>query len=182
MAAQLNFVMFTGRLLGFANGKFFDIHALSGGGGGSKNPNRPSVHYDPDIINNPYMTGRRTTNQRRGGTIPRGRYFICRPAKHPHLGLSARLVPRVADFMNYRGGFYIHARGPRGSDGCIVPMEKFQELMRALSAESISSDETENGKKKDDKTKDKSKDNATSQDDICGYLIVMEHEDGWRSA
>jgi hypothetical protein len=33
-----------------------------------------------------------------------------------------------------RDGFYIHGRGPKGSDGCIVPMEQFGELMRALEA------------------------------------------------
>ena len=31
-----------------------------------------------------------------------------------------------------RSGFYIHGRGPKGSDGCIVPMESFGPFMAAL--------------------------------------------------
>jgi hypothetical protein len=33
-----------------------------------------------------------------------------------------------------RDGFYIHGRGPHGSDGCIVPLDKteFSNLMKAL--------------------------------------------------
>jgi hypothetical protein len=57
------------------------------------------------------------------------------PSHHKQLGLSARLDPyddAQARHMYGRDGFYIHGRGPHGSDGCIVPMESFAELMAAL--------------------------------------------------
>lgn len=156
MAAYLTYVIFTGRLVGFANGRSFNIHALSGGGGGSRNPDNPDVLYDPGVINNPYMTGQRTMpGERRGGPIPPGSYKINSPAKHKHLGLSAQLTPRSTASMAGRGGFYIHGRGPRGSDGCIVPMDKFQELMSALGKES------------------------SEEEGICGYLSVVEDDYGW---
>jgi len=49
------------------------------------------------------------------------------------LGRSAKLSPGQP-VPNDRGGFYIHGRGPRGSDGCNVLMEpaKFQQLMGGL--------------------------------------------------
>jgi hypothetical protein len=170
MAAQLTYVIFTGRLRGFANGRYFDIHALSGGGGGS------TVHSGtPGVVNNPYLTGQKTIYKPRhihGGAIPPGRYKICRPSKHAHLGLSARLMPRSGANMMGRGGFYIHGRGRHGSDGCIVPMEKFSLLMKALAAESVPSEGTEK------KTKEK----APSKHDICGYLFVLEDEGGVRFA
>lgn len=63
----------------------------------------------------------------RGGPIPPGVYWVEKPTHHPSLGYSARLRPDHATKallheLN-RGGFFIHGRGPRGSDGCIVPLE-----------------------------------------------------------
>lgn len=60
---------------------------------------------------------------------------IKKPAKHKHLGLSAELVPRRGDMMGRRG-FFIHGRGPHGSDGCIVPLDasQFKQLMSALTS------------------------------------------------
>ena len=49
-----------------------------------------------------------------------------REAGHAGDGAAA-----VGDSLG-RDGFYLHGRGRHGSDGCIVPMEKFSELMTAL--------------------------------------------------
>ena len=110
------------------------MEALSGGGGGS------TRHAPGVATNDPYMEGLKTKGQAHsvghvhGGPIPPGAYAIHPPARHPHLGLSAQLThPRWRPMG--RDGFFIHGRGPHGSDGCIVPTDptKFQTLMTALS-------------------------------------------------
>ena len=58
-----------------------------------------------------------------------GRYSLL---KHPHLGRAAFLEPDKRTPMMGRDGFFIHGRGPHGSDGCIVPSAEFTELMDAL--------------------------------------------------
>lgn len=136
MAAHLTYYIFEGELTGTANNRMWNVTALSGGGGGStRNPTDGNT-------NNPYAQGVKTedgkSGHRHGGPIPAGRYRIAAPSRHPHLGLSARLDPYDADqtrIMMGRDGFYIHGRGRHGSDGCIVPMEQFQELMAALTRE-----------------------------------------------
>ena len=90
-------------------------------------------------MNNPYMEAWKTQPETRtkghvhGGPVPPGKYTIHTPSQHPHLGLSARLVHPSWKPMG-RDGFFIHSRGPHGSDGCIVPLDagKFRELMSAL--------------------------------------------------
>ena len=135
MAANLTYSIFEGVLTGTANNRAFNIMALSGGGGGS------TQHDGNADTNNPYSQGVKTVdgkNHIHGGPIPTGRYRIRTPSRHPHLGLSARLDPYDIDqarHMAGRDGFYIHGRGPHGSDGCIVPLEEFQELMTALTAD-----------------------------------------------
>jgi len=129
-AARLSYYIFEGVLIGTAGGKPFHLFALSGGGGGStRQPPSSST-------NNPYMTGLKTAGRgakhSHGGPLPVGWYSIRKPAKHPHLGRAARLVPGSAGQMLGRDGFFIHARGPHGSDGCIVPLSGFKELMDAL--------------------------------------------------
>lgn len=132
-SATLTYYIFEGTLAGVVNGTNFAIAALSGGGGGSTK-NRPQ-----DSTNNPYMYGLKTVGtgnkHQHGGPIPPGRYTIHKPSHHPHLGLSVRLEPQQA-MPNERGGFFIHGRGPHGSDGCIVPTDpaQFQRLMHSLIA------------------------------------------------
>lgn len=58
----------------------------------------------------------------RGGPLPPGRYRLCPPARHPRLGLACFLDPDPANAMRGRDDFWIHGPGPRGSDGCIVPV------------------------------------------------------------
>jgi hypothetical protein len=86
-----------------------------------------STNSPAATVNNPYMTVVKTTGSGsrhvHGGPIPPGSYKICEPAQHPHLGLSARLDPEHPK-MCVRGGFFIHGRGPHGSDGCIVPTDR----------------------------------------------------------
>jgi hypothetical protein len=132
MAANLTYSIFEGVLTGTAGNQTIYVMALSGGGGGS------TQHAGNADTNNPYSTGVQTVDGKQhqhGGPIPTGRYRIRTPSRHPHLGLSARLDPydiQQTRHMAGRDGFYIHGRGPHGSDGCIVPLEDFQDLMTAL--------------------------------------------------
>jgi hypothetical protein len=89
-------------------------------------------------MNNPYMYGLKEVKGpggHRGGPIPLGRFKISSPVHHRHLGLAAALTPETP-MPNHRGGFYIHGRGPLGSDGCIVPMAAydFHRIMQGLAA------------------------------------------------
>ena len=131
--AMLTYYIFEGVLAGLVNGATISISALTGGGGGS------TKHAPDASMNNPYMYGLKTTGtgsqHQHGGPIPLGSYKISPPAHHPHLGLSAQLNPE-RPLPNNRGGFFIHNRGPHGSDGCIVPTDpgKFHQLMHGLTA------------------------------------------------
>jgi len=132
MPANLTYYIFEGVLTGTANGHMIHVSAVSGGGGGSK------LHGGNNDTNNPHSQGVKTVegkNHVHGGPIPTGRYKVLTPSRNPHLGLAARLDPYDAEQAKHmlgRDGFYIHGRGPHGSDGCIVPMEQFAEVMAAL--------------------------------------------------
>jgi len=131
--ADLTYYIFEGILTGFVQNKWFHVSALSGGAGGT------TKAKTSDAVNNPYAEGLKTAGSvksaghRHGGPIPPGTYIIHKPAKHPHLGLSARLDHPHWRPMG-RDGFYIHRRGPHGSDGCIVPLRQpeFDAIMDAL--------------------------------------------------
>jgi|ERR1700693_476335 len=133
MAIDLTYYIVDGILAGTGGGRIFHMEALSGGGGGS------TRNATTDATNNPYMEGLKTAGKAKtvghlhGGPIPPGTYAIQTPAKHPHLGLSAQLVHSHWSPMG-RSGFFIHGRGPHGSDGCIVPLHRnqFMDLMSAL--------------------------------------------------
>jgi len=136
MSATLTYYIFEGLLTGLANGHVYNLEALSGGGGGS------TAHPGNADTNNPYSQGVKTTGEgkahRHGGPIPMGRYRIEPPAQNRHLGRSCRLDPfdRVQDKQMFgRDGFFIHGRGPHGSDGCIVPLESFGQLMDDLATD-----------------------------------------------
>ena len=132
MPANLTYYITEAVLTGTANGHMININAVSGGGGGSR------VHAGNSDTNNPSSQNVKEvdgTTHVHGGPIPAGRYKVMTPSRHRHLGLSARLDPydnAQVRRMFGRDGFYIHGRGPHGSDGCIVPMEQFAELMAAL--------------------------------------------------
>lgn len=129
IAANLTYYIFEGTLVGHAGGRGFHLSAMSGGGGGSR------VNAPDSNVNNPYATGVKTvygSKHVHGGPLPTGTYTIKKPARHPTLGLSAYLDPDPGNEMMSRSRFYIHGRGRHGSDGCIVPMSSFAELMAAL--------------------------------------------------
>src|SRR5271157_856860 len=134
MPANLTYYIREGLLVGLIDGRMFHIIALSGGAGGS------TRNSATDATNNPYMEALKTKGPAKspthvhGGPLPPGKYVVSTPAQHPHLGLSARLDHPLFRPMG-RDGFYIHARGPHGSDGCIVPLDRtqFSILMAALS-------------------------------------------------
>lgn len=58
----------------------------------------------------------------RGGPLPPGRYLVHPPVRHPRLGPACFLEPDPATAMFGRDDFWIHGPGPRGSDGCLVPV------------------------------------------------------------
>lgn len=135
MPASLEFNIALGRLWGTANNLVWDLAAKSGGGGGSR-----LGDWDPKIVNNPDATGQSVDKKKgvRGGPIPVGRYKIHRPSRSLTLGQCALLDPIdacVARDNPATGRFYIHGQGLLGSDGCIVPLSRFGELMHALQSD-----------------------------------------------
>jgi hypothetical protein len=127
LGLNLTYYIFEGVLVGAG------LHMSVGSGGGSGSTRRAPT----PTANNPYATAVRTRGHGKGhvhgGPIPAGIYQIETPAKHGHLGLSAALLPR-GPLPGGRGGFYIHGRGPHGSDGCLVPVKNddFKTLMELL--------------------------------------------------
>jgi hypothetical protein len=126
--ARLTFYIKEGLLVGHAGGKQIHMLAWSGGGVGSK-----KGWVEKGVVNNPSMVARKTSgphndhkHHHHGGPIPPGDYTIRTPdGSHPKLGpISAALIPSKHDAMFHRGDFFIHGRGPHGSDGCIVPHTK----------------------------------------------------------
>lgn len=132
-------------LSGDINGKKIALFARSGGGRGSKV--HPEGQADQMGLAS-WNTQRKenSANGIRGGPIPSGFYVVHKPAQHPPLGLAAYLEQTVTSLIyanpssptgvsvTARDALYIHNRGPKGSDGCIVPMEKFADLMALLTA------------------------------------------------
>jgi hypothetical protein len=130
MAANLTFYIADGLLVGTAGGHMWHLEARSGGGGGARK--NPDGNADTD---NPGSVSVKESGHHRGGPLPPGRYRIGTPSKHKGLGYSAALSPYDAEQktqMFGRSGFFIHGRGPKGSDGCVVPMESFGPFMAAL--------------------------------------------------
>jgi hypothetical protein len=131
--ASLSYYIFEGVLTGTVGGTFFQMTALSGGGGGSRNR-----RLRDDSVNHPYRIGRKTVgsmtapNHVHGGPLPPGRYRIDTPETTRGY-LAAKLTP-TGQAMLGRDGMLIHGTGKHGSDGCIVPLQKdqFAALMDAL--------------------------------------------------
>jgi len=140
MSAYLTYYIFEGVLTGFTAGRTIHMIALSGGRGGTT-----KRAAETSAVNNPYMTGLETgyhsvggkrvhgETDVHGGPIPPGRYSIGKPFHHTRLGLCAQLSPTRAK-TGMRDGFFIHGRGPHGSDGCIVVLNAahLRALMHAL--------------------------------------------------
>lgn len=134
MGASFDYLIRERVLCGIAANERFVVKAFSGGGGGSTRRGVP----DPTLVNNPTMASHKRGAdplRPRGGPLPAGVYTMMLPTRHPHLGLSVYLAPSPQNQMFHRDGFFIHGRGPQGSDGCIVPddPQEFHRLMNAIS-------------------------------------------------
>jgi len=103
-------------LVGAIDGVKISANAVAGGRAGSKTPG--AVHYF--LANNPYATGVKLTEKNPGGPLVMGSYRLKTHESHSNW---IRLLPDASNAMHGRAGFAIHGRGPRGSDGCIVPTD-----------------------------------------------------------
>jgi|SRR5579862_913169 len=102
----------------------FSFHAWSGGGRGQKGSHAEHTSQSYDVF-------RKERVGVRGGPLPPGLYICRYVAHHPTFHecifleqtLTALLEVDASAHIRFydRGGFYIHGRGPKGSDGCIVP-------------------------------------------------------------
>jgi hypothetical protein len=123
-------------LTGLVGSAIFNIRAVSGGGRGSTV--KPGGEGGLKYWNFEQKQG-----INRGGPIPPGLYICEYLPNYEHFGRCAILLQtptsvflppekgKMPRFHN-RDGFLIHGRGPLGSDGCIVPMARYNELMDAL--------------------------------------------------
>ena len=129
------------RLFGTIGNEHISIWARSGGGRGSKV--HPEGQPGQEGLAS-WNTQRKEAGTTRGGPIPSGFYTVQPPANHHTLGRASYLEQTVTSLLyanlsaaagvsaTDRDGFYIHGRGRKGSDGCIVPMEDFAHLMDLL--------------------------------------------------
>jgi hypothetical protein len=101
-------------LVGSVDGTSISAHVVSGGRAGSKTAGA----VNPFLANNPYATGVKQAGRAPGGPLILGRYRL---KTHESKPSWIRLLPFDESAMHGRSGFAIHGRGPRGSDGCIVP-------------------------------------------------------------
>ena len=129
------------RLTGTIGVENISLWAKSGGGRASKTHSEGQPGQEGLRSWNPQLKAAGST---RGGPLPPGFYQVQKPANHPDLGRAAYLEQTITSLlyanpsapggvsMTQRDGFYIHGRGPKGSDGCIVPMEGFGHFMDLL--------------------------------------------------
>jgi hypothetical protein len=103
-------------LAGTIDGTSVSAHVVSGGRAGSKTKGA----VNPFLANNPYATGVKKQDKTPGGPLILGTYTL---QTHESRANWIRLAPAAGNSMRGRAGFAIHGRGPRGSDGCIVPTD-----------------------------------------------------------
>lgn len=132
------------RLSGTVGNQRFDMVAVSGGGRGSK------IRPEGQETLRSWSVGTKedATRGDRGGPIPPG-FYICRHLQnHPPFGECIFLEQTLTSLLvltpgsplgvevQQRDGFYVHGRGPKGSDGCIVPLVETerQRLNHAVAA------------------------------------------------
>jgi hypothetical protein len=125
----------------------FAMKAFSGGGRGAKPKSaRDAKRYlynQAATIASHFSSTREITVHgkyvQRGGTLPEGHY-TCRYIAHkPGFGECIKLdmwsdaIANSPHFgkkhRHHRDGFLIHGRGPKGSDGCIVPEDESKRLL-----------------------------------------------------
>ena len=121
----LTYDLAAARLFGTVGGQHFSMDAVSGGG-------RGRVKGKPDSSFGSHLS---TTQEDakanvRGGPLPSGEYACEYLQNHPPFHECIHLRPLTSTqhlLLTRVGGhrglnsFYIHGRGPKGSDGCIVP-------------------------------------------------------------
>ena len=111
-------------LNGTVNSESFSMRAWSGGG-------RGRVGSGAEHTLESYDTSRKEAKGILGGPLPYGVYICKYVANHPKFHECIFLQQTITSIIQTdvlgriyatdRGGFYIHGRGEKGSDGCIVP-------------------------------------------------------------
>lgn len=115
MQAELRYNLADGHLSGSIGGRKVSAWAGSGGRAGSKTPGALNWW----LANNPFAVRVKLSSGNPGGPLPMGKYRL---VLHESRKNWIRLLP-LDQAMFGRDGFAIHGRGPRGSDGCIVPTD-----------------------------------------------------------
>lgn len=117
-APELTYNIASGTLTGEILGEHVSAQAGSGGRAGTKTAGARNWW----LANNPLATHVKLSHDktRPGGPLPMGRYDV---RVHPTKAHWLRLEPHDVAAMQGRDGMAIHGRGPRGSDGCIVPTD-----------------------------------------------------------
>ena len=115
-------------LQGLVSGQSFSFHAWSGGGRGQTKKNADYSAESYDVFR---KTQHEKNKNIHGGPLPPGMYLCQYVAHHPHFGECIFLQITISSQLSFdargtisfynRDGFYIHGRGPHGSDGCIIP-------------------------------------------------------------
>ena len=113
---DLRYNIVEGTLVGQIDKLSVNAQAGSGGRAGTKSKGALN-HW---LANNPFATAVKLNDKTPGGPLPIGYYRL---ALHEKRRNWIRLLPFSSNQMFGRAGFAIHGRGPRGSDGCIVPTD-----------------------------------------------------------
>lgn len=115
---DLTYNIASGLLKGMIDGTSISCYAGSGGRAGSKTPSALNTW----LANNPFATNVKLPADKSypGGPLPMGKYRL---TPHESKTNILRLTPVDPSLMFGRSGMLIHGRGPRGSDGCIVPTD-----------------------------------------------------------
>ncbi|MBS0509654.1 MAG: hypothetical protein JSR42_00520 [Proteobacteria bacterium] len=142
MSNNLRYSISDEMLYGSIGGKSFSMKAYSGGGRGSTaNMELCDLRHWSSQKKAPPAFSRSD----RGGPLPPGHYLVNYYGVHEHLGRCAELSQTLTSLLysdpfssiglsvTERSGFFIHGRGPKGSDGCIVP-DKATDLRALLDA------------------------------------------------
>jgi len=115
---ELTYNIASGLLCGQVDGTYISACAGSGGRAGTKA--KDGLNWW--LANNPLATHVKLPADKShpGGPLPMGTYRVVLHETTPNW---LRLLPLDERQMHGRSGMAIHGRGPRGSDGCIVPTD-----------------------------------------------------------
>lgn len=142
--ARLEYYIMERVLKGTVGNTSIQFFALSGGAGGRWHNSFPLEVVNGrkfPVFNNPYFEALKTKGALidprhvHGGPIPPGWYWVRRSHVSRQAGRCAELVPQKGTYMMGRDTkepFLIHAQGPHGSDGCIVPIIERKEFYRFM--------------------------------------------------